>query len=241
MTRSARAQSRGLDQLRPITFRIDPNKYAEGSCLVEMGDTQVLVTATIDSVLPGWRRGTGKGWVTAEYAMLPRATDRRNNRESVIGKQRGRSEEIQRLIGRSIRAVTDLTRLGEIQIKLDCDVLQADGGTRCAAINGAFVALARAIQHLVRLGVLSESPLREPLAAVSCGLVDGEPRLDLDYSEDSRAEADANFVLTASGKVVEVQASAEQQAFAPEQLNAMLALAQAAVADIIAAQNKALG
>ena len=172
--------------------------------------------------------------------MLPRATDRRNSRESVIGKQRGRSEEIQRLIGRSIRAVTDLTRLGEIQIKLDCDVLQADGGTRCAAINGAFVALARAVQHLVRLGVLSESPLREPLAAVSRGLVDGGTP-DLDYSEDSRAEADANFVLTASGKVVEVQASAEQQAFAPDQLNAMLALAQAAVADIIAAQNKALG
>jgi ribonuclease PH len=195
----------------------------------------------VQEKVPPFLRNSGRGWVTAEYGMLPRATNRRTDREAVRGRQSGRTQEIQRLIGRSLRAVTDLSSMGERQIVLDCDVLQADGGTRTAAITGAYVALHQAFAHLVRAGALPAIPLREPVAAISCGLVEGEARLDLDYAEDSTAEADANFVLTASGGIVEIQVTAESEPIDREQFEAVLRLAQAGVTELVALQRRALG
>ncbi|CAE7855037.1 rph [Symbiodinium necroappetens] len=236
-----RPSGRARDQLRPIVLETDVNKYAEGSCLARFGDTHVLCTASLIDAVPPWLRNSGRGWVTAEYGMLPRSTDSRVDREAARGKQSGRTQEIQRLIGRALRAVTDLTGFGERQIKLDCDVLQADGGTRTAAITGAYVALHHCFQHMQRFGAVKAIPLREPVAAVSCGLYEGEAVLDLDYAEDSRAQADANFVLTASGGIVEVQATAEQDPFSRAQYDLLLELAEAGVRDLVTHQRAALG
>lgn len=241
MSASGRPSGRRVDALRDIDFKIDVNKYAEGSCLVSFGDTKVLCTATIEQSVPPWLRNSGRGWVTAEYGMLPRATDTRTDREAARGKQTGRTQEIQRLIGRSLRAVTDLTGFGERQIRVDCDVLQADGGTRTAAISGGYVALHLAFDHMRRLGAVSKNPLREAVAAVSCGLYEGQAVLDLDYAEDSQAEADANFVMTASGGLVEIQATAEKRIFARSEMTALLDLAEKGIAELVQRQREALG
>ena len=236
-----RPSGRNVDQLRPIGLETGISKWAEGSCLVRFGDTHVLCTASIDEGVPGWLRNTGKGWVTAEYGMLPRSTDTRSDREAARGKQSGRTQEIQRLIGRSLRAVTNLRGFGERQIRLDCDVLQADGGTRTAAITGSYVALYQAFDHMRRLGAIARVPLAEPVAAVSCGLFKGVAVLDLDYAEDSAAEADANFVMTASGGVVEVQATAETSPFTRAQLDELMILAGKGIGELVEAQRSALG
>lgn len=241
MSASGRPSGRRVDALRDIDFKIDVNKYAEGSCLVSFGDTKVLCTATIEQSVPPWLRNSGRGWVTAEYGMLPRATDTRTDREAARGKQTGRTQEIQRLIGRSLRAVTDLTGFGERQIRVDCDVLQADGGTRTAAISGGYVALHLAFDHMRRLGAVSKNPLREAVAAVSCGLYEGQAVLDLDYAEDSQAEADANFVMTASGGLVEIQATAEKRIFARSEMTALMDLAEKGIAELVQRQREALG
>jgi ribonuclease PH len=235
-----RPSGRAVDQMREITIETDVNKYAEGSCLISFGDTKVLVTATVEDSVPGWMRNTGKGWITAEYGMLPRSTDQRMGREAARGKQSGRTQEIQRLIGRSLRAVVDLSKLPEVQIKVDCDVLQADGGTRTASISGAYVALQMAFKHLIKIGMLKESPMSGQLAAISCGICDGTALLDLDYAEDSTAETDANFVMVADGGIVEIQATAEETPFAQTEFMALLALAKKGVSEIAEAQNKAL-
>ena len=240
MSASGRPSGRRGDALRDIDFKIDVNKYAEGSCLVSFGDTKVLCTATIEQSVPPWLRNSGRGWVTAEYGMLPRATDTRTDREAARGKQTGRTQEIQRLIGRSLRAVTDLTGFGERQIRVDCDVLQADGGTRTAAISGGYVALHLAFDHMRRLGAVSKNPLREAVAAVSCGLYEGQAVLDLDYAEDSQAEADANFVMTASGGLVEIQATAEKRIFARSEMTALMDLAEKGIAELVQRQREAL-
>ena len=236
----SRPSGRSADQMRAISIETDVNKYAEGSCLIGFGDTRVLVTATVEDTVPGWMRNTGKGWITAEYGMLPRSTDQRMARESARGKQSGRTQEIQRLIGRSLRAVVDLGRLPEVQVKVDCDVIQADGGTRTASISGAYVALQLAFRHLERIGMLKQSPLTGQLAAISCGICQGTPLLDLDYAEDSAAETDANFVMVADGGIVEIQATAEETPFAQTEFMSLLALAKKGVADIVEAQNRAL-
>ena len=236
----SRPSGRSADQMRTISIETDVNKYAEGSCLIGFGDTRVLVTATVDDSVPGWMRNTGKGWITAEYGMLPRSTDQRMAREAARGKQSGRTQEIQRLIGRSLRAVVDLGRLPEVQVKVDCDVIQADGGTRTASISGAYVALQLAFRHLERIGMLKQSPLTGQLAAISCGICQGTPLLDLDYAEDSAAETDANFVMVADGGIVEIQATAEETPFAQTEFMSLLALAKKGVADIVDAQNRAL-
>ena len=236
----SRPSGRAVDQMREITIETDVNKYAEGSCLISFGDTKVLVTATVEDSVPGWMRNTGKGWITAEYGMLPRSTDQRMGREAARGKQSGRTQEIQRLIGRSLRAVVDLNQLPEVQIKVDCDVLQADGGTRTASISGAYVALQMAFKHLTKIGMLKESPMTGQLAAISCGICEGTALLDLDYAEDSSAETDANFVMVADGGIVEIQATAEETPFAQTEFMALLALAKKGVADIAEAQNRAL-
>lgn len=236
----SRPSGRAVDQMREITIETDVNKYAEGSCLISFGDTKVLVTATVEDSVPGWMRNTGKGWITAEYGMLPRSTDQRMGREAARGKQSGRTQEIQRLIGRSLRAVVDLNKLPEVQIKVDCDVLQADGGTRTASISGAYVALQMAFKHLTKIGMLKESPMTGQLAAISCGICEGTALLDLDYAEDSSAETDANFVMVADGGIVEIQATAEETPFAQTEFMALLALAKKGVADIAEAQNRAL-
>ncbi|HLS68438.1 MAG TPA: ribonuclease PH [Kiloniellales bacterium] len=241
MSSSGRPDGRGVDVLRTIDFKTDVNKYAEGSCLVSFGDTRVLCTASIETTVPGWLRNSGRGWVTAEYGMLPRATDTRTDREAARGKQSGRTQEIQRLIGRSLRAVTDLRGFGERQIRIDCDVLQADGGTRTAAITGGYIALHMAFDHMRRLGAVSEVPLREPVAAISCGLCSGVAVLDLDYAEDSQAEADANFVLTASGQLVEVQATAEKRTFSRSEMEALLDLAEKGTQELVQRQRDVLG
>ncbi|MDF2095067.1 ribonuclease PH [Aquibaculum arenosum] len=241
MPSSGRPSGRAADALRSIDFQIDVNKYAEGSCLISFGDTRVLCTASIEQSVPGWLRNSGRGWVTAEYGMLPRATDTRTDREAARGKQSGRTQEIQRLVGRSLRAVTDLKGFGERQIRVDCDVLQADGGTRTAAITGSYVALHLAFEHMRRLGAVTRVPLLEPVAAISCGLYQGAPVLDLDYAEDSQAEADANFVITASGQLVEVQATAEKTAFRRQELDALLDLAEKGVGELVALQREVLG
>ena len=236
----SRPSGRSADQMRAISIETDVNKYAEGSCLIGFGDTSVLVTATVEDSVPGWMRNTGKGWITAEYGMLPRSTDQRMAREAARGKQSGRTQEIQRLIGRSLRAVVDLGRLPEVQVKVDCDVIQADGGTRTASISGAYVALQLAFRHLERIGMLKQSPLTGQLAAISCGICQGTPLLDLDYAEDSAAETDANFVMVADGGIVEIQATAEETPFAQTEFMSLLALAKKGVADIVEAQNRAL-
>ncbi len=235
-----RPDNRALDALRDISIQAGLSEYAEGSCLIKFGGTHVLCTASIDENVPRWMKGTGKGWVTAEYGMLPRATHTRGRREAAAGKQGGRTVEIQRLIGRSLRAVIDMKKLGERQIILDCDVLQADGGTRTASITGAYVALSQACNYLVEEGLLKESPITDKMAAVSCGIVDGTCRLDLEYIEDSAAQADANFVLTSTGGIIEIQASAEDTPFSAEQMAELMRLASKGIGELCAAQSAAL-
>jgi ribonuclease PH len=235
-----RNDKRRPDQMRPV--RITPHYLltAEGSALIEVGNTRVLCTATLEETVPQWMRGGGKGWITAEYAMLPRATVTRSAREVTKGRPSGRTHEIQRLIGRSLRAALDLSVLGERSIVLDCDVLQADGGTRTAAITGAFVALSLAVSKLVQFGSLKRSPIRDSVAATSVGIVGGETMLDLCYEEDSQAEVDMNIVATGKGRFVELQATAEKHAFADEQLAALLALGRRGVEELIAIQNEVI-
>jgi ribonuclease PH len=233
---TSRHDGRAPDQLRPTVLERDYTDAAAGSVLIKVGRTVVLCTASVADEVPRWMRGTGRGWVTAEYSMLPGASPERVPREAAKGKQSGRTQEIQRLIGRSLRAVTDLERLGEVQITLDCDVLQADGGTRTASICGAYVALHDACSRLIDSGQLAVNPLREACAAVSVGIVDGEPLLDLAYTEDSRAEVDMNVVMTASGKFVEVQGTAEGAPFSPDELDALLALARTGITGLLEAQ-----
>jgi ribonuclease PH len=236
-----RANGRAADELRPVLLEPNVNKYAEGSCLVRFGDTHVLCTASVENSVPPFLRNSGRGWVTAEYGMLPRATGTRGNREAARGGQSGRTHEIQRLIGRSLRAVTDLSGFGERQVKIDCDVIQADGGTRTAAITGSYVALALAFRYLQQIGGITKQPLIGQVSAVSCGIAKGVAVLDLDYDEDSTAEADANFVLTDSGGIVEIQGTAEQKPFQEKAFLEMLALARKGCTDLVAAQRKALG
>jgi ribonuclease PH len=227
--------------MRRIVLEPAVAKYAEGSCLARFGDTHVLCTATVEEKVPPFLRNSGSGWITAEYGMLPRSTHTRTEREASRGRQTGRTQEIQRLIGRSLRAVTNMKALGERQIRIDCDVLQADGGTRTAAITGSYVALSLAIKDMVAKGALPASPLIDAVAAVSCGIAAGVPLLDLDYAEDSAADADANFVLTGTGGLVEVQATAEKTAFAEPQFMELLALARKGIGELLAHQKRALG
>ena len=235
-----RPSGRAPDQMRAITIEPRFTRHAEGSVLIGFGDTKVLVTASVEERLPPWMRGKGEGWVTAEYGMLPRATHTRGSREAAKGKQSGRTQEIQRLIGRSLRAVTDMKALGERQITLDCDVIQADGGTRTASISGAWVALRLAVNTLMATGKLSADPLAQKVAAVSCGIYQGTPVLDLDYPEDSAADADANFVLLENGHIAEAQATAEGAPYDEEALLRLLRLARIGCADIFAAQERAV-
>ncbi|MGC8475183.1 MAG: ribonuclease PH [Acetobacteraceae bacterium] len=236
-----RPSGRAADALRPVVLTPGFARHAEGSCLIRMGETEVLCAASVEGRVPGFLRGSGLGWVTAEYGMLPRATHTRGDREAARGKQSGRTQEIQRLIGRSLRAVIDRKALGEMTITLDCDVLNADGGTRCASITGAYVALALALRHLRRMNVLAKDPLLGQVAAISCGIVGGEAVCDLDYAEDSGAEADANFVLTDRGGIVEIQGTAEQAPFSEAQFLDLLGLARAGTAALFAAQRAVLG
>ena len=236
-----RPSGRAPDQLRPVSLEPGFSRHAEGSCLVKFGDTHVLCTASVDERVPPWMRNSGRGWVTAEYGMLPRSTHTRTDREAARGRQSGRTQEIQRLVGRSLRAVTDLVALGERQIRIDCDVLQADGGTRTAAITGSYVALHQAVAKFVSAGLLPALPLSDSVAAVSCGVVEGAPVLDLDYAEDSTAETDANFVLTGGGGIVEIQATAEGAPFDEASFTRMLALARAGIAELTRQQRAALG
>ena len=233
-----RPSARDPDQLREIVLETEFSKYAEGSCLAKFGDTHVLCTASVEDSVPPFMRNSGKGWVTSEYGMLPRATNTRNDRKRTIST--GRTQEIQRLIGRSLRAVTDMDGFGERQVRVDCDVLQADGGTRTAAITGGFVALHLAFQHLRRIGVIEMIPLMDQVAAISCGLWNGEAVLDLDYAEDSTAQADANFVLTGTGGIVEIQGTAEGDPFSRKQFDALLTLATTGIAQLVEAQKAAL-
>lgn len=235
-----RPSGRDADQMRVVRFTPGFTRHAEGSVLAEFGDTRVLCTASVEGRVPPWLRGKGSGWVTGEYGMLPRATNTRTGREAARGKQSGRTQEIQRLIGRSLRAVIDLAALGERTITLDCDVLQADGGTRTASISGAFVALSIAIQKLLDARMLKKNPLHGQVAAVSVGIYDGTAVLDLDYPEDSAAETDMNIVMNDAGRFIEVQGTAEGHAFSNEEFNAMLALARKGVDEIIVAQNAVL-
>jgi len=235
-----RPSARAYDQLRSLTLETGFSHHAEGSCLIKMGRTEVLCTASVEPKVPPFLRNTGLGWVTAEYGMLPRATHTRGDREAARGKQSGRTQEIQRLIGRSLRAVVDRKALGEISIVIDCDVLNADGGTRCASITGAYVALSLALRHLVKMNVLKTIPLHGQVAAVSCGLYENNAVLDLDYAEDSNAEADANFVLTSGGGIVEIQATAEKTAFQEHQFHQLLTLARKGCEELWAAQTAAL-
>ena len=236
-----RPSGRAPDAMRPVSLEPGVAKFAEGSCLAKFGDTHVLCTASVEERVPPFLRNTGKGWVTAEYGMLPRSTMTRTDREASRGRQSGRTQEIQRLIGRSLRAVTDLAQLGERQVKIDCDVLQADGGTRTAAVTGSYVALHQALQRLLAAGSLAVLPLRDSVAAISCGIVADRPVLDLDYAEDSRAMTDANFVLTGTGGIVEIQATAEGAPFDDALFAEMLRLARAGVADLTLHQRAALG
>ena len=235
-----RPSGRETDQLRDIRFTTDYTRHAEGSVLAEFGDTRVLCTASVETRVPIWMRGNGSGWVTAEYGMLPRSTNTRTGREAARGKQGGRTLEIQRLIGRSLRAVIDLAALGERTVTLDCDVIQADGGTRTAAISGAYVALAIAMARLTSKKALKKNPLYGQVAAVSVGVYRGKPVLDLDYAEDSEAETDMNVVMNEAGRFIEVQGTAEGHAFTDEELNEMLALAKAGISRIIALQDEVL-
>ena len=234
-----RPSKREPDALRPISLEVDVSRYAEGSCLAKFGHTHVLCTASVEDGVPPFLKNTGRGWVTAEYGMLPRSTHTRSDRKRTADS--GRTQEISRLIGRSLRAVVDLSQLGERQIKIDCDVIQADGGTRTAAITGAWVALRMAIDHMKKLKAIAGNPLSDHLAAVSCGIYKGVAVLDLDYDEDSKAEADANFVLTGKGGIVEVQGTAEKDPFSRAQFDVLMTLAEKGVAQLVAAQKAALG
>ena len=236
-----RPSGRAPDEMRSVTLETDVNRYAEGSCLAVFGHTKVLCTASLDASVPPFLRNSGRGWVTAEYGMLPRSTHSRSNREAARGKQSGRTQEIQRLIGRSLRAVTNLDGFGERQIKIDCDVIQADGGTRTAAITGAYVALYQAFQHMLEIEAITKIPIIANVAAVSCGLYEGTAVLDLDYDEDSNAEADANFVLSSGGGIVEIQGTAEKDPFSRAQFDSLITLAEKGAAELIAAQDRALG
>lgn len=222
----SRPSGRNADQLRTIEIIPNVSKHAEGSCMVKFGDTHVLCTASIEEKVPGWMRNTGKGWVTAEYGMLPRSTGQRMDREAAKGKQSGRTQEIQRLIGRALRSVVNLQTMGERQVKIDCDVIQADGGTRTASVTGGYVAMAMAFDHLVKIGALPKSPITDSVAAISCGVYDGQCVIDLDYAEDSTADTDANFVITGKGGIVEIQGTAEQEPFTEAQFLDLLNLAK---------------
>ena len=234
-----RPSERAPDLLRPVTFETGVNRYAEGSCLIGFGHTKVLVTASLEEGVPGFLRGRGQGWVTAEYGMLPRATHTRGKREAATGKQSGRSQEIQRLIGRSLRAVVDLKALGERQISIDCDVVQADGGTRTAAITGAWVALRLATRYMMEEGLITKDPILDQVAAISCGVFNGTPVLDLDYEEDSNAEADANFVLTGAGDIVEIQATGEKRGFSQGEFEELFSLARKGIGELCVLQKAA--
>ena len=236
-----RPSGRAVDQLREVTLEPGFAKYAEGSCLVRFGDTHVLCAASLDERVPPFLRNSGQGWVTAEYGMLPRSTHTRTGREAAQGKQSGRTQEIQRLIGRSLRAVTNLKAMGERQIRLDCDVLQADGGTRTASITGAWVALHIALAGMLKDGLIEKMPLTDHVAAVSCGLYQDTAVLDLDYDEDSNAQADANFVLTGNGGIVEIQGTAEEDPFTRAQFDNLLILAEKGVGDLVGLQKQAIG
>ena len=236
-----RPYGRAFDQLRTVSLEPGFSRYAEGSCMVRFGNTHVLCTASVDETVPRFLKNTGLGWVTAEYGMLPRSTHSRSDREAAKGKQSGRTQEIQRLIGRALRAVTDRSAMGEKQIKIDCDVIQADGGTRTAAITGSYVALHLAFQHLMQIGALKTMPLTDQVAAVSCGLYQGNAVLDLDYDEDSKAQADANFVLTGKAGIVEIQGTAEETPFSEPQFMELLALARKGVNELVALQKQVLG
>ena len=235
-----RPSGRKLDEMRPISIETGVTKHAEGSCLIRCGDTHVLCTATIEDKAPSFLKGSGLGWVTAEYGMLPRATNTRNRREAAAGKQSGRTQEIQRLIGRALRAGVDRVALGERQIVVDCDVIQADGGTRCASITGGWVALRLAVNKLLKAGVVSSDPLVDHIAAVSCGIYAGQPVLDLDYAEDSEAGTDGNFILTGRQRLIEVQMSAEGATFSRDEMSSLLDLAETGVAALVAAQKAAI-
>src|SRR5687767_12544995 len=236
-----RPSGRAADEMRAVELLIDVNKYAEGSCLAKFGETHVLCTASVDEKVPPFLRNSGRGWVTAEYGMLPRSTHTRTDREAARGKQSGRTQEIQRLIGRSLRAVVDLPAMGERQINIDCDVLQADGGTRTASITGAWVALHFAFERLIKDGKATLNPITGQVAAVSCGLWEGTAVLDLDYPEDSKAQADANFVLTGSGGIVEVQGTAEDKPFSEPEFIALLELAKKGIGELTRLQRLAIG
>ena len=236
-----RPSGRAPDQLRPVSLEPGFSRHAEGSCLVKFGDTHVLCTASVDEKVPPWMRNTGRGWVTAEYGMLPRSTHTRTDREAARGKQSGRTQEIQRLIGRSLRAVVNLQAMGERQINIDCDVLQADGGTRTASITGAWVALHFAYERLIKDGKLAVNPLTGTVAAVSCGLWEGTAVLDLDYPEDSKADADANFVLTGTGGIVAGQGTAEKDPFTEAQFHELLTLAKKGIGELVGLQKLAIG
>lgn len=240
MSDLTRQDARALDALRPVRITRHYTRHAEGSVLIEFGHTQVLCTASVEEKVPGHKKGSGEGWVTAEYGMLPRATHTRNDREAARGKQSGRTQEIQRLIGRSLRAVFDLRALGERTIHLDCDVLQADGGTRTAAITGAFVAAHDAVSWLMAQGKLGTNPILSPVAAVSVGLLHGQARLDLDYTEDAACDTDMNVVMTGAGHFVEVQGTAEGVAFTRQEMNALLQLAEQGIASLIELQRESL-
>ena len=235
-----RPTGRAPATLRPVTLETGVNRYAEGSCLASFGHTRVLVTASVEEHVPPFLKGKGQGWVTAEYGMLPRSTHTRGRREAAQGKQSGRTQEIQRLIGRSMRAVCDMKTLGERQIVLDCDVIQADGGTRTAAVTGGWVALRLAVSHLIAEGVIAKDPIQDQVAAVSCGVFKNVPVLDLEYEEDSQAEADANFVLTGSGDIVEIQATGEKRGFSVGEFEALFSLARQGIDELLALQRAAV-
>ncbi len=240
MTKFVRTAARLADQLRPVRMTRHYTQYAEGSVLIEFGNTKVLCTASVEEKVPGHKKGSGEGWVTAEYGMLPRATHTRSDREAARGKQSGRTQEIQRLIGRSLRAVFDLKKLGERTIHLDCDVIQADGGTRTASITGAFVAAQDAVNTLIASGKLAESPIHQAVAAISVGIVQGTPLLDLEYTEDSACDTDMNVVMTSAGHFIEVQGTAEGVAFSRKEMDALLQLAEKGIAELIEMQQQSL-
>ncbi|WP_312524573.1 ribonuclease PH [Paracoccus sp. (in: a-proteobacteria)] len=235
-----RPSGRNLSEMRPISIETGILRHAEGSCLIRCGGTEVLCSATIEDRCPPFLKGSGQGWVTAEYGMLPRATNSRNKREAALGKQSGRTQEIQRLIGRALRAGVDRRALGERQIVIDCDVIQADGGTRCASVTGGWVALRLAMNKLMKAGLITSDPMLDHVAAVSCGIYAGQAVLDLDYPEDSEAGTDGNFVMTGSGRLIEVQMSAEGAAFSRGEMNQLMDLAEAGVAQLVAAQKAAV-
>lgn len=240
MTEFVRSTNRAVDQLRPVRITRHYTQYAEGSVLIEFGNTKVLCTASIEEKVPGHKKGSGEGWVTAEYGMLPRATHTRSDREAARGKQSGRTQEIQRLIGRSLRAVFDLKKLGERTIHLDCDVIQADGGTRTASITGAFVAAQDAVNTLMAAGKLTESPIHQAVAAISVGIVQGTPLLDLEYTEDAACDTDMNVVMTGAGHFIEVQGTAEGAAFSRQEMDALLQLAEKGISELIQLQQSEL-